>query len=117
MLYFLIIISTLLSCYLFEGTQFHVQINSLSDSYLQTYKLLKAKAKTELIIVRSVEQLKIILLLFLKTIYILLPFLAFGIYLYAKHLNLSFLVTDLNAGLAAIFAGGSYFLIKRYVFK
>lgn len=117
MIYFLVVISTIFSCYLFERVHFDLQITPLRESYILTYKLLKRKVKTEFIIVESAKQLKLISLLFLKIVCILLPFLLPVVYLYFMHLNLAILISDLSISLTAILSGITYFLLKRYAFK
>jgi len=117
MIYFLIVVCTLLSCYLFERISFKEQISSLKESYQITFKLISEKDKTELIIQQSLRQFKFIFLLFLKLVYTVTPFLLVGVYLFIMHQSVYEVTGNLYINILVISVAAVYFLIKRYAFK
>ncbi|TWI98747.1 hypothetical protein JN11_02935 [Mucilaginibacter frigoritolerans] len=117
MIYFLIVVCTFLSCYLFERISFKEQVNSLKESYQITFKLVSEKDKTELIIQQSVRQFKFIFLLFLKLIFTMAPFLIVGAYLLVRHQSVYQVTGNLYINILVVLVAVVYFLVKRYAFK
>jgi uncharacterized protein YqhQ len=114
MIYILIVVCTLLSCYLFERISFKGQVNSLKESYQVTFKLVSEKDKTELIIQQSLRQFKFIFLLFLKLIFTVVPFLIAGTYLFITHQSVYGVMGNWHINIIVV---AVYFLVKRYAFK
>src|ERR1700744_6574494 len=117
MIYFLIVVCTLLSCYLFERISFKEQVNSLKESYQITFKLVSEKDKTELIIQQSLRQFKFIFLLFLKLVFTVMPFLIVGVYLFITHQSVYGVIGNWYINIIVILVAAVYFLVKRYAFK
>lgn len=113
----LLIIATIICCFLFNKIQIKSQIQDLKKSYISTFDILKSKGKTEFIIAESLKQMRIILILFLKIILVVIPFLIFATYIFIYNKKKLNFFIEITPNLTIIIIAVLYFSIKKYVIK